>query len=125
MSDDPIINGGKPIICTFIELVRSLEPLHQNDRAMLADLQDIWKMGAPTPGSIIRNPKGYDERKVQDGNAVQRIVFPTVLAKWIKDAANKRGIPLDWFQAYNVAMGRSNYEVPESISIQMTKGKKG
>ena len=124
MTDDPIINGGKPIICTFIELARSLEPLHQNDRAMLADLQDIFKMGAPTPGSIIRNPRNYDERQQQDGNYVQRIVFPTVLAKWIYDAANKRGIPLQWFEAYNVAMGRSSYEIPETLSVRVTKGKK-
>ena len=114
----PTVNAGKPVTCTFLQLVGATWALHQGERAWIDSLFDIWKMGAPTPNTIIRNPQGYDPRKRQPGNYEARIVFPTVLAKWITDCAHARGIDLDINQGFTVAMG---HEPIMSESIQVVK----
>lgn len=111
---------NKPIICTYLELAAALEPLHMNQRVWLDSLHDVWLKGAPTPTSIIRLPKGYDPRVAQPGNFEARIIPPPLLAAWVKDCATARGIPLQGYEALNVANGREDYHIPESI--QITKG---
>lgn len=115
------MNQDKPIICTYLQLAAALEPLHLNERSWLDSLHDVWLKGAPTPASIVRNPKGYDPRKVQDGNFESRIIPPPMLAAWVKACADARGIPLQGYEALNVANGREDYHIPERI--QITKGK--
>ena len=115
---EPQINAGKPITCTFLQLVGATWALHQGDRAWMDSLMDVWKMGPPTPNTIIRNPHGYDPRKRQAGNYEARIVFPTTLAKWIMDCARAQGIDLDINQGFTVAMGR---EPIMKDSIQVVK----
>lgn len=100
---------SKPIICTFHELAAALEPLHQGDKADISRLHDIWRLGAPTPDSIIRNPKDYDERKRQRGNLEKRIVFPTTLVQWIQDVSARRGFPYNEKQALALAEGKPVY----------------
>jgi len=107
----------KPLICTFRELAAALYPLHLNTPADLNRLHDIWKMGAITPDSRILFPKHYDPRRYQPGNVERRIVFPSLLAGWIKEIANRRGLALTDDAALNVALGRSDYEVPTKPRI--------
>jgi hypothetical protein len=102
-------NLPKPIITTFHELAAALEPLHQGDKADIARLHDIWKAGAPTPDSIIRNPKNYDERKRQAGNRERRIVFPTALVQWVQDVSTRRGFPYNEKQALALLEGKPVY----------------
>jgi hypothetical protein len=97
----------KPIMCTFFQLSAALEALHQGDKSDVARLHDIWKMGAPTPDSIIRNPREYDERKRQAGNVEKRIVFPSALVQWIQDVSARRGFPYNERQALAIALGKS------------------
>lgn len=101
----------KPLIVTFVELMQATEELHQGDKALIASLHDIWLLGAPTPTSIIRNPKHYDPRKVQPGNVEQRIVLPLQIARWIYDTSGKRGIQFTWRQAMNIALGQPDYNL--------------
>ena len=61
-------------------------------RAEQARLHDIWKLGAPTPTSIIRDIKNYDERK---GNEAVKHIIPTAwLQPFIQEVSDRRGIPL-------------------------------
>lgn len=83
----------KPINCTFHTLMYSLQSLHVWNKADVDRLHDIWKSGAPTPNSIIRNPKIYDPRKPQDAvNHEARLVIPNLLEQWIEDVASRRGL---------------------------------
>lgn len=114
--------SNQPIICTFHELARATYPLHLNDKGMVASLHDVWLKGAPTPRSIVRNPKEFDERRVMawhSANFVERIVLPSLLAAWIKDVAQQRGIDISGLEALNVADGRVDYEIP--IPFQVNK----
>lgn len=90
----------KPLICTFYELCVVLASLHLWEPKHIADLHDVWKKGAPTPTSIIRNPKDYDERKRQAGNYEARIVLPTLLTTWIENIASARGVSTE--KAYHL-----------------------
>lgn len=103
-----MINQTKPLICTFMQLSAALAPLHLWNPGYVADLHDVWKKGAPTPNSIIRNPKDYDERKQQAGNYEARIVFPSLLAQWIENVATARGIPCTPQQAFLAVMGHAD-----------------
>lgn len=100
---------GRPLIVTFRELAAALFPFHLNERAHLATLHDVWLKGAPTPGSRILNPKGYDERAWQPGNIVKRIVPAPWLAQWIQDMSAVRGMPLDWRQCMAMVEGQPDY----------------
>lgn len=82
------------LICTFRELAFSLKAIHQWHKADVDRLHDVWKRGAPTPDSIVRNPKGYDPRKEQSGNVEKRIVIPTALSEWVADTATRRGLAI-------------------------------
>ena len=114
---EPTVNAGKPITCTFLQLAGATLALHQGDKQWLASLHDVWKMGAPTPNTRIMNPTHYDPRYHQAGNYEARIVFPTALAKWIRDCAQARGIPLKMTEAFSVAMGHTDYQIPDSIQV--------
>lgn len=99
----------KPLNLTWRELHQVMQPLHLNIKAEVDSLHDVWRFGAPIPQSIIRNPKGYDERLPQVGNFESRIVFPTLLAKWIMDVSTRRGFPYSWEQAIALTQGHAVY----------------
>jgi len=101
----------KPYILTFVELSTIMLPLHQGDKKLLASLHDIWLKGAPTPDSIIRDPKHYDPRLKQAGNVEKRIVLPNALAQWIHAASEKMGFPYTWRQSMNIALGYEDYNL--------------
>lgn len=61
------------------------------EKRHIADLYDIWKMGAPTPDSIIRNPKHYNP---EIDNSVRRIIPLYWLRTYLTNLAASRGIPL-------------------------------
>ena len=88
----------KPLICTFYDLASATAALHLGDKTMLSDLHDVWLKGAAMPNTIIRNSKNYDPRRKQRGNYEARIVFPTLLASWVKQVVDKRGmVDISWF----------------------------
>ena len=74
----------------FNDLLKAFNHLGLS-RAEQARLHDVWKLGAPTPDSIIRDPKTYDERRV---NTVTRIFPGSWLHPAIREIADRRGIPL-------------------------------
>ena len=82
----------RPLVCTFAELADMLVSLHHWDKSALSDLHDIYKVGAPAPNAIVRNPHGFDERKRQPGNYVPRIIFPSLLGAWVAQQAARRGL---------------------------------
>lgn len=57
------------------------------------NLHDVWKCGAPTPRSRTALRR-YDERIVQAGVEIERVVFPTKLRAWVMDVARERGIEM-------------------------------
>jgi hypothetical protein len=87
-----IENRPKPIIATFPELFYAMKTLHRFQKKHVDNLHDIWKRGAPTPNSRVKYTKGYDPRKSQPGNYEARIVFPTLLSKWIQETAHEIGV---------------------------------
>lgn len=89
----------KPLIITFYNLARNLAPLHLWHKTAVDDLHDIWKKGAPTPNTIVRNPAGYDPRKKQPGNYEARIIIPSMLTQWVVDVCKSRGITPEVGQA--------------------------
>lgn len=92
---------AKPIICTFYELSGALRSVHLGVKADVDRLHDVWKMGAPTPASRVRQPKIYDPRVPQGhlGNFEARIVFPKALASWTQDVLRRRGSAITTDQA--------------------------
>lgn len=92
---------------TFYELVQATRALHQDDPAYVARLHDVWKRGAPTPDSILRDPRRYDERLIQPGNIEKRVILPSALAEWIMDASAARGFPYSREQALAMTQGRA------------------
>jgi hypothetical protein len=84
----------KPFFITFRALAAALEPLHLWNKADVDRLHDIWKMAAPSPNSIIRNPTGYDPRLRQLGNVEKRLLLPTPLGQWVVDVTTRRGEPM-------------------------------
>lgn len=101
----------KPYILTFAELSAAMTALHQGDKNLLASLHDVWLKGAPTPDSIIRDPKHYDPRLQQPGNVEKRIVLPLSLAQWIHAASEKMGFPFTQRQSVNLALGVEDYNL--------------
>lgn len=97
-----------PIIATFYDLAHALAPLHIWHEPDLKRLHDLWVSSAPVPNSRVLNPKGYDERKVQDGNYVARIIPPPVLAQWVMDVSQRRGMPYTTRQALNLVSGQAD-----------------
>lgn len=59
------------------------------------NLYDIWKMGAPTPDSIIRDPKHYNP---EYDTTVKRIIPMQWLYPFLKDVADARGIQLSYLE---------------------------
>lgn len=98
---------SKPIICTFVELTKAMEALHQGNKTDLDLLHDLWLLGAPTPNSRILVAKHYDPRKVQPGNFEARIVSPLRLAAWIMDVSKRRGFPYSMETATKIALGEA------------------
>lgn len=112
-----LVGEGKPLMVTFVELRQALSSLHLNQPAHVDRLHDVWKQGAPTPDSIIRNPKGYDERKRQPGNVERRIVFPTALAQWVVEVSQARGMPYTMRQALAIVDGTEDYGLENARSV--------
>lgn len=95
------MNQNRPIICTFYALKRSLQAVHQDNKADVDRLHDVWKRLAPVPSARIMQPKIYDERVDQrkQGNIEKRIVAPEHLAEWIKDCLQSKGFDITPEQA--------------------------
>lgn len=72
-----------PLIVTYQELRQKLLPITAGYKWGEGTILDLWKMGAPTPDSMIGS---YSER---------RIVFPGQLATWLADVLERQGRPLD------------------------------
>lgn len=111
-----LIVEAEPLLVTFVELREALAPLHLHDRACVDRLHDVWKLGAPLPDSIIRQPAGYDERKTQPGNRERRIVFPTPLAAWVVEVSAARGMPYTLSQALRIVDGETDYGLENARS---------
>ena len=86
----------KPIICDFPSLLFALRAIHQQREVHVKMLHDLWMMGAPTPQSRMLL-KRYDERVIQAGVKITRIVFPSKLRQWMILVAGENGIGLDEF----------------------------
>lgn len=76
-----------------------MQSLHLWQKERVNELHDIWLRGAVTPTSRVLNPKHYDPRKVQPGNLEQRIVFPNLLLKWVRERAGAMGVQIQDEQA--------------------------
>jgi hypothetical protein len=76
-----IIRDGAEM--TWNQLVAETRAIHRNRRGALDSLHDIWKRGAPSPGSIVRT-RHFDERDPQPGNVVKRAVQKSSLDEWEK-----------------------------------------
>lgn len=107
------VDEYKPMFVSFVDMYGIFAPLHMGVKKYVDGLSDIWKMGAPSPHSIIRNPKGYDERKVQPGNVEKRLLMYIPLAQWIVDVSTERGMPYTLKQAMNILMGKADYGFDE------------
>jgi hypothetical protein len=105
----------KPMFVSFVDLYGMFAPLHMGVKKHVDTLSDVWKMGAPSPTSIIRNPKGYDERKVQPGNVEKRLLMYIPMAKWITEVSAERGMPYTMRQALNMLEGKADYGLDEGI----------
>jgi len=100
-----------PTFVTFRALLIALYDLHLGQKALIDRLHDVWKLGAPSPDSIVRDPKHYDERVRQAGNVEKRLLLPEPLAGWIEEASAARGMPLSARQAINLALGAADYQL--------------
>lgn len=96
------------IVCRFDELSAAMFPLHGGDVDKIASLHDVWKLGAPSPESIVIDPRKFDERIDQRkiGNVVRRNVFPFQLAQWIVDMSKLRGHEYSLRQALDALRGK-------------------
>lgn len=97
------------VFVTFQQLMQALEPFHRGRKDDIARLHDVWKKGAPSPDSIVRNPVGYDERKVQVGNVEKRLLLPTPFTQWVVEISVRDGYPLSYEQAYAILTGEARY----------------
>lgn len=106
-----MINTKLPVVCTFWQLQLALAPLHHFEVAWLNRLHDVWKQGAPSPMSQVKQPALYDERKPDDfngknGNFVARLVKRDLLVVYLQEVARARGIYLDPDKAGELVDGR-------------------
>ena len=103
----------KPMFVSFVDLYGMFAPLHMGQKVHVDALHDCWLMGAPSPDSIVRNPKGYDPRKVQKGNDERRLLMYIPVAKWIVDVSTARSFPYTLKQALNILEGHADYGLDE------------
>jgi hypothetical protein len=94
-----------PTFVTFWQLNYALQRLHLNEQRHIDTLHDVWMKGAPSPDSIVRDPRGYDPRKVQAGNVEKRLLLPTQIAAWVEDVTKTRGIACTAEQALYMVQG--------------------
>lgn len=99
------IHNDQPLTVTWPQLWVAMLPFHQGEKGWVDSLHDVWRKGAPTPYSIIRDPKHYDERKAQPMNQMARILPSTWVAAWLQDVASARGMPITARQAVNISQG--------------------
>jgi len=78
------------ITTDFKELLRAFNAFGLS-RGEVNDLYDVWKLGAPTPDSIIRDPKHFNP---EHDNTVKRVIPTEWLRPVLKNLADKRGINL-------------------------------
>jgi hypothetical protein len=110
-----VIKTELPVVCTFWRLQMALAPLHQFEAAWVSRLHDIWKQGAPSPVSQLKQPALYDERKSDDfngsnGNFIARLVRRDLLVVYLQEVARARGIFIDPDQAGELVSGRYKVE---------------
>lgn len=105
----PNIETPKPLFLTFAELAAATAVLHMHEKRWVDGLHDVWKVGAPAPSAIIRNPKAFDERSVQAGNHVERLILPTKFAEWVCAVSAARGHPYSMRQAMAMLHGEVDY----------------
>ena len=70
-----------PLILTFEQLKRVLQPLTAGYPWGEGTIHDLWKIGAPTPDSGPGQPE-------------KRIIIPAQLGKWLGDVLARQGRPL-------------------------------
>lgn len=90
---------------TFYQLSFALQRLHMGEQRHINTLHDVWLRGAPSPDSIVRNPKGYDPRVPQAGNVEKRLLLPKQISAWVEDVAKARGIACTPEQALTMIQG--------------------
>lgn len=73
----------QPIICTYAECRRILEPLAAGYPWAEGTIRDLWTRCAPTPDSIVGTP------------SERRIIAPKHLGEWLEDVLARQGRPLD------------------------------
>jgi hypothetical protein len=71
-----------PLMLTYAELVQVLYPITMGYEWGEGTMRDLWKMGAPTPNSLM----GTEPER--------RIIFPGQLAKWLADVLERKGQPI-------------------------------
>lgn len=105
----------KPVFVSFVDMYGMFAPLHMGHKPHVDALHDCWLMGAPSPDSIVRNPKGYDPRVKQTGNDERRLLMYIPVAKWIVDVSTARSFPYTMRQALNILEGKADYgfDAPE------------
>lgn len=95
----------KPTFVAFYQLSFALQRLHMGEQRHINTLHDVWMKGAPSPDSIVRNPKGYDPRKLQAGNVEKRLLLPKQISAWVEDVTKARGIACTPEQALTMVQG--------------------
>lgn len=94
------------IVSDFNGLLRAFSPLIMGEKSEIENLYDIWKMGAPTPDSIILDVKNYrPEEHNQSYGRVKKVIPTLWLEKWLTDLATRRGIPLSSMEVKNILEG--------------------
>ncbi len=78
----PQLYGLPPLVVTYNELLRILQPITMGYSWGEQTIRDLWLLGAVIPN---RNPMA----------PTKRIVFPGKLAEWLADVLEKKGQPLD------------------------------
>ena len=75
----PIDTKYPPLLLTFAQLRKVLAPITVGYPWGEGTIHDLWKIGAPIPGT---KPE-------------KRIVFPSKLLQWLTDVLERQGLPLD------------------------------
>jgi hypothetical protein len=105
-----IIDQTQALFCTWLQLYKALEPLHQGNQADINRLHDVWLDGVPSPQYKVAVPgKVFDERHPRQGDYLVHIVSPLNLAKWIQEVSARRGFPYSERQSLSIALGQEDY----------------
>jgi len=101
-----ILNKADALFCTWLELCKAMEPLHQGNPADVNRLHDVWLDGVPAPEyKVAIQGARFDERTPRPGDHFKHIISPLPLAKWIQEVSARRGFPYSERQSVAIAMG--------------------